>query len=321
MISAGVLREGPTVPEGPGRPAVPLEIDPDQRQVLGVAIETTGVRAVPLNLHGVPSGQALHQPATGEDLVPAAARVLQQAISQRLLGVGVSIAGFADLESRHLLMSSANPRQKSVSLEPLFAAAGELPLIVANDLQAMAVQWTMTHQATDCDTLLVFLSDGAIGAAVLIDGELNHGCITGGNELGHTRYPVQTELCYCGHVGCLERICSTAFYVAQPEGTRAATLGEAVARFNHDDPALQQIVDHLARGVSNAINLLRPHRLVLAGGFTAHAVFTNDLLDATRAGCLAALTDRVRIELWEQATVDFARAAAWLPLAQLFRGG
>ena len=55
-------------------------------------------------------------------------------------------------------------------------------------------------------------------------------CIAG-NELGHTRFFVDTEKCYCGHPGCLERIFSTDFL--QRQGAPAdVPLADQIARFD-----------------------------------------------------------------------------------------
>lgn len=320
MMGARLLREGDPVSAGRGRPAVPLEIDGDSRTVLGIAIESRRVRTSTLNLHGIRLGMTVTKAAGAHDVIDVAAQVLKQVDHAPLLGVGVTVTGFADLQARQLLLSSAAPGQPRLSLAPLFDAAGDVPLRIANDLQALALHWAMTQPGTDSqDTLLVYLRDGAMGSAYLVNGELTHGCITGGNEIGHTRYPVDTERCYCGQTGCLERICSTGFYTAQPDHhPDAATLGAAIARFQGDDPALQRIIHHLGNGITNAINLLRPHRLILASEFNSYPMFTNRLIDHVRERALPALADRVRIDLWESHGVDFAQAAASLALARVF---
>src|SRR5439155_26811353 len=144
--------------------------------------------------------------------VAAAQSLLRESINDQTLAIGVSVTGFVDPEARVTLHSSSFTGAGNASLEPLFETAGDRPIILENNMHALAAWWLLMHQAeSDEDVLLVSLNDGQIGAALLIDGRPNRGCATGANELGHTRFFVDTETCYCGHPGCLERICSTEF--------------------------------------------------------------------------------------------------------------
>ena len=72
-----------------------------------------------------------------------------------------------------------------------------------------------------------------LGSALLIDGRPNRGCVTGANELGHTRLPVETDICFCGHPGCLERIVSTEFL--RRRGVPLGSLLEHAANYSGGD--------------------------------------------------------------------------------------
>lgn len=332
LIDRGVLREGAAAANGRGRPRVPLEIDPDRRQVLGLALEPGRIGYGRLNLRGERGGKVSWQRGTAgggkrtgraaTPLIDKAVGLLSAAGSDRLAAVGVSVPGFIDLDRQVILLSSATPGQGSVSLQPLHDAADRLgvPLVVENDMHALAAQWSLTHQADQRDDiLLVSVRDGAVGAAVLVEGRPNRGCVGGGNELGHHRFLVDTEACYCGHRGCLERICSTAYL--RRTDPRAPTLAQAVARFDPADGRVHEVVGHLATGLANAVNFIRPNRVVIASPLLASPRFGRALTDRTRAGLLGVLADRVRIDLWHQPTSAFAQAAGWLALTSLYRTG
>ena len=70
------------------------------------------------------------------------------------------------------------------------------PAVLGNDMQALAARWLLTHRAEPRqDVLLVWFTDGRLGSALLVDGRPNRGSVTGGNELGHTRFPgVETDV-------------------------------------------------------------------------------------------------------------------------------
>jgi predicted NBD/HSP70 family sugar kinase len=212
-------------------------------------------------------------------------------------------------------------------------------------MHALAARWLLTHRADhQQDVLLVWIDDGRLGSAILVDGRPNRGCATGANELGHTRYFVKTERCFCGHTGCLERIVSSRFLEMrdrEPRGTAATprrndragrhggngltprSLEHRAARFEAfgGDRALDEMTNYLACGLANAVNFVRPHRLVLVSRFTRYRSFGDALFRLTRAMVLPQLVDRVRFDLWDEPGAGSAETAAWLAMAELLYGG
>jgi predicted NBD/HSP70 family sugar kinase len=228
-------------------------------------------------------------------------------------------------------------------------------------MHALAARWLLTHRADhQQDVLLVWIDDGRLGAAILINGRPNRGCATGANDLGHTRFFVQTERCFCGHTGCLERIVSSRFLelhdgngsngngngngngsngsggngsngsakVSSGVTSNAtlplvSSLAERAARFDAigHDPAIDEMTRYLACGLANAVNFVRPHQLVLVSRFTRYPAFGDALVRLTRAMVLPQLVDRVRFDLWDEPGAGSAETAAWLAMAELLYGG
>jgi predicted NBD/HSP70 family sugar kinase len=198
-------------------------------------------------------------------------------------------------------------------------------------MHALAARWLLTHQAEQYeDVLLIYFEDGQLGAALLIDGRPNRGCVTGANELGHTRLPVETEVCYCGQPGCLERICSTEFL--RRRGVPSGSLFEHASSYREDpdraggngargDKAIAEVLDYLSAGLANAVNFIRPNRLVLSSELTRYPEFLDALLRSTRTRIMGKILDRVRIDLWDQVDSHSAETASWLALASLYREG
>jgi len=63
---------------------------------------------------------------------------------------------------------------------------------------------------------------------------------------------------------------------------------------------MDEMNEYLACGLSNAVNFVRPHRLVLVSPFTRYAAFGDALVRQTRSMILPQLVDRVRIDLWDE---------------------
>jgi len=334
LLGSGIIRECPSEVAGPGRPRIPLEIDPTVRHVVGIAISPGRVEAGRLSLRcsllGRPIARSVSEPGKTVSVVQA---LLRETLSDQSLAVGLSVTGFVDPVERTILTSSSIPGQGSMSLAPVYEAIGNRPLILENNMHALAAWWLLIHQAeADEDVLLVSVRDGQLGAALLIDGRPNRGCAIGANELGHVRFFVETDTCYCGHPGCLERIVSTEFL--RRRGVASGTLLEHAARYSGEtvtgkgkgngaaaEKAVGEVLDYLSAGLANAVNFIRPNRLVLASELTRYPVFNGALLRSIRSRLLGRLLERVRIDLWDQVDGHSAETAGWLALASLYREG
>jgi predicted NBD/HSP70 family sugar kinase len=335
LLDMGILREAAPEPVGLGRPRVPLEIDTQARDVVGLALSPGQVDIARLNLRGQQLGATQSKPI-GEvsELVPIAQRLLKTGTRESTLAIGISSPGFLDPEQRAILFSSVIRSRHPLDVKGMYEAAGGRPIVLENDMHALAVRWLLTHQAEQSqDVLLVYIGDGRLGSALLIDGRPNRGCLIGANELGHTRFFVDVDRCYCGQVGCLERICSSSFL----NGTTAATgdgagganaaepvptsLFERIARYDGNDLRLETMMRFLACGLSNAVNFVRPNRLVLVSEMARYSAFNDRLLREIRAGVLFELAERVRIDVWDQPGAVSAETAGWLALAGLYQEG
>lgn len=337
LLGGGLIRECASEVAGPGRPRIPLEIDPTVRHVVGLTISPGRVEAGRLTLRGTLLGRPVSRNVADPTKTVAVAQgLLNETLTDQTLAAGVAVTGFVDPAERAILTSSSLPGHNAVSLAPLYETIGSRPLILENNMHALAAWWLLIHQAeADEDVLLVSVRDGQLGAALLIDGRPNRGCAIGANELGHVRFFVETDTCYCGHPGCLERIVSTEFL--RRRGVTHGTLLEHAARYGGGrsgngngkltraaataEKAVGEVLDYLSAGLANAVNFIRPNRLVLASELTRYPAFNSALLRSIRSRLLGRLLERVRIDLWDQVDGHSAETAGWLALASLYREG
>ncbi len=339
LALAGLLRACPPEPAaGAGRPRVPMEIDPSARHAVGLAINPGSVEVARVGLGGRlasrPVRRAVRDPAR---LVAAAADLLRGTANRQTVGVGLTVTGFVDPVDRAILFSSAQPTARRVSLTPVFDAVAPLPVTLGNDMHALAARWLFGRRAdwAGRDVLLASVADGRVGAALLVDGRPNRGCVTAGNELGHTRFFVDTAPCYCGHVGCLERIVTSDFLgrldrpndrpagrpAGRPTGRRPTLAARAAGYGRAADPALDELLRYLTCGVANVINFVRPHRAVIVDGVGGSAAFAAAVGRGVRRWLLPELAERVELEVVADPVVGSAESAAWLAVADLLAGG
>lgn len=318
LQAKGLLRVAGTEHLARGRPRTSLEIDPERRSVLGVSIQFGQVEIAELNLLGAAIGTPVQRSAqsTGE-LVRIASDLLATHIQPRAIGIGLSTRGLVDPVSHRVLLSG---KDRDVELAPIDRAAGAVPVMVENDVHAMAARWLQTRgPEADETVLLVFMEDGQLGAALLVEGHPPASAIIGAHELGHTRLRVDTPVCYCGHRGCLERICSSAF-VEQSDSPERPLLDHAL-RFDGSDARMNEMIELVGLGLANAINLLRPHRLVLASSLVGCERFIERLLQSVRAQTLEDFAGRLQIDSWDRPAAQSGETAAWLALLPLYRSG
>ena len=177
----------------------------------------------------------------------------------------------------------------------------------------------MNHgESRDEDVLVVTLEDGAVGASFLAAGRPNRGFVLGGNELGHMRLAVPTDRCYCGGVGCVERVFSTPF-LRQLSGSGTTTLATALGSAQLS-AGVRRTLDLTAQALANATIFTRPHRVVLAGSLAADAVFRTHFEQAWRAELPAIFRSYIQLEWWPiQATIS-AETAVWLAITRVIQG-
>ncbi len=318
LIEQGILRECDAKTNGRGRPRVPLEIDPTQRHVIGVALRPHGVQRGRIDLLGEPIDPPVQRDVpAGKAGVRTAAAMLGEMIGEQTLAVGLTTPGFIDVSKHQILYAASMPSGETVSLEPLYEVAGDTPIALENDAHALAAHWVLIHPDSGSeDTLIVLVGDGQLGASLLIDGKPNRGSVNGANELGHTRLPVDTPPNNTGRTGCLENICSSGFLrMLEPS---SPDLAEAVARFN----GLQRPVIELSRllglGLANAVNFTRIRRLVLVSELLRHDRFAQQLIRDVRRETLGQLDNRLKIDLWDRPASEPATTAGSLVLAHLY---
>src|SRR5438477_5248184 len=97
LLKQGIIRECPSAVAGPGRPRIPLEIDPTVRHVVGLAMSPGRIEAGRLSLRGHLLGRSLSRTITDPaKAVSAAQALLRETLDDRTLAVGLSVTGFVD---------------------------------------------------------------------------------------------------------------------------------------------------------------------------------------------------------------------------------
>lgn len=158
----------------------------------------------------------------------------------------------------------------------LEAAIG-VPLTLANDANCFAVaearMGCVPEAAPGANVVFGVILGTGTGGGLVVNGQVLAGAQGIGGEWGHMFLDNSGGYCYCGRVGCAERILagpSLEKYYANLSG-RALTMKEIVPRYRAgNDPAatatMQRWFHFFAKGISTIINVIDPDVIVLGGG-------------------------------------------------------
>jgi glucokinase len=201
-----------------------------------------------------------------------------------------------------------------VPLADLVAERLGVPCVVDNDVNNAARAELRARRPRVPRVLLLVGVGTGIGGAIAIEGRVYRGANGGAGEIGNTTVDRGGAKCWCGRRGCLNTLASGAA-IEQHLALRAGSLPDAVAR---REPrvldALEAAGQALGSGIANALNLLNPDLVVLAGGLAElpPALFLEPLERSARAEAFAPIADACRFERARAGYEAAAVGAGWL---------
>ena len=195
--------------------------------------------------------------------------------------VGFGFPGIFSLEEQRILQSPNYPELDNFELIPALSRFIEVPFWVNNDAN-MAAFGEFKCGAGQGVQSLIFLTIGTgVGSGIILDGNLWKGKCGFAGELGHVTVHPDGDMCNCGCQGCLETEASapkivknynslkkTEEEISAEEVFRRAKAGDKAAR-----QAFALAGKYLGIGLSIAINLLNPEKILLGGAVTAAGDF------------------------------------------------
>ena len=209
------------------------------------------------------------------------------------LGAGIGVPGNVDVAKGRVGEDIQNiPELKDVELGPLVAARLRLPVVVDNDVNALALGELAFGAARGARNFILLCIGTGVGGSIVLNGQIVRGASGYGGEVGHMAVEPDGRPCFCGSRGCLKTYLSGPDLAAQarealavaPLARYRALAGDDVLaiRAEHvfqaaregDAPA-QVIVERAARilgiALGNLINALNPELILLGGGVMAAA--------------------------------------------------
>ncbi|MGH3655785.1 MAG: ROK family transcriptional regulator [Micromonosporaceae bacterium] len=297
LVEAGLLREESSEPAArvPGRPRVPVSIDPGHHVVgVHVGLLWTIVGVIDLTGRIVSEVTMQHDGKTSFDVVARQAidQVKRQTRNLRgtVLGVGASTGGWVDPDSGHVIDHPVLG-WRDAPLRDTFEERLGHPVRVDNTVRAIALAESWFGAGRDVRTLLHLFVGNIVGAGVVTDGRQHRGPRSASGYLDHLPVGVRTDRkCSCGRYDCLQAVASDVALVTDARQRGILGPGEnlddlarlAAGGDRRATAALRARARHVGYALALLIEILNPERVVLGGGVADHPEYLPEVHDALR---------------------------------------
>ncbi|TXN29180.1 ROK family transcriptional regulator [Lacisediminihabitans profunda] len=330
LLSEGLLRELEHSPSQGGRPARMLGLMSTAGRAIGVKVVADHVAFVDVGIDGTVVRSA-SEPFDASastflaDLTGLLRRFVAGGGSAPLLGVGVGVPGSVDRQANGLV-DSTQMGWRQVPLGSTLQRELNLPVIVENNVNALAIAERLYGVGRLHENFLVVTIGTGIGAGIMVDGVVLRGSGGGAGEVGHIPVEVDGPLCTCGNHGCLESIIGEAALVRLGRGrgvigehSGIAALRGAADSGNAEATRIFSEAGHvLGRTLAGIVHTLDPEIVIVLGEGTAawshwsfgfEPAFRSSLIPSRRGVAVA-------VETWQDES--WAQGAAALVLATPF---
>ena len=330
LISQGLVEERSDDINGRrsvGRPQNSLYLVRDARHAIGVHIGGGIYRVAIVNLRN----EILHHAFGYFDLKTPAEVVMnciidsiEQTIEEcgicrdQLIGVGVGAPGLVNYQTG-VIGYAKNQGWQDVPVCELLTKRLDLPIVIENNVRAMALGEAFFGVGRDVSSLLFVYGRLGVAAGIVVDHQIYRGINLGAGEIGHN-FVVQEDSDDFRLSGSetLENLVSAPALVSQaeilskksPDSLLAKMLAvkndmepidKVFSAVRQGDPTaiamVEKSVQYLALSLVNAINFINPELILLGGIFAQeHDIYLPILREMAEEFAFAGLGKRVEIK-------------------------
>jgi len=234
------------------------------------------------------------------------------------------VVGFGSPGVIHPASGIIVDRTPNVRLTPDFPMRERLErmfdrrVVIDNDANCAALAEHEAGAAKGARVSITVTVGTGVGSGIIVDGRIVQGAFGGAGEIGHVPVGSEGPPCRCGVKGCAEPMASGAGLLARARET-GLVVGSAREVFESPDERaaalIERMVDHLARILGAATQVLNPDVIVVGGGVSqAGEKLFGPLRSALERYTLASHRERLKLvpaQLGEQAGVIGAGLMAW----------
>lgn len=280
LLRAGWLREAGSTSSTGGRPPTALEFDEQHAVVLAATLDTRHARVAVLDLGGQVIGEK-----SGHLVIADGPEVVLEVVADwfaellastgrdlsAVAGIGLSVPGPVEFDTGLVIRPPIMPGWDEYPIAAHLRRRFDVPVIVDNDANAMALG-EQTAGFPDCPAFVLVKVSTGIGAGVVIDDAVYRGIDGGAGDIGHIRVRDGGDArCQCGAVGCLAAVASGGALARALTGlgVPARSGADVRALLDAGQPDALRLAREAGRRVgevlATVISVLNPGVLMIAG--------------------------------------------------------
>lgn len=294
LIAANLVHETGVAPSRGGRRGTLLALNPAGGCAVGVAITSETLIVLLTDFVAQPrwQRQVALTDTDPQTVINEVEALVDEALAYNaaheaapLLGIGLATPGLVRVRDG-TLRTATNLGWRDIPFQTRWEARYGVPVRVGNEASIAALgEHYFGAGAGFSDFIYLELSTQAIGAGLFVDGRLYQGMDGYAGEVGHMVIDPAGVMCSCGRRGCweavLRQVCDlTPLREALAAGTPSSlgdparlTQADVLAAAEAGDALacryVQQVLDVVAIGLANLVNVFNPQRVILGGSLGA----------------------------------------------------
>ena len=195
---------------------------------------------------------------------------------QKLVSLGIGTPGTLDPNTQTLKNSNTTCLNGQPFLRDLKAKL-KVPIFIANDANCFALAETqmgsVKNKLPDAKVVFGVIMGTGIGGGLVVNGQVLNGRQGIAGEWGHNFLDESGGHCYCGRIGCVEKVISGKelerhFFEQTGRKEQLKNLYQAhLAGSDSEASALiNRLIHFFGKAMAPVINILDPDAIVLGGG-------------------------------------------------------
>ncbi|GAA0409458.1 sugar kinase [Acrocarpospora corrugata] len=277
LLQRGLVVEDAEGPSTGGRPPVRLRFNAAGGVVPVASLGASRTQIAVCDLSGaiLDRTEVVIDVEEGPDVVlPLVMDTWEKLLNGRapVVGVGLGVPATVEFAAGRTESARVMAGWTGVEIPPLIAARYPVPVLVDNDVNAIAMGEHRVAYAAELGDLLFVKVSTRVGAGVISNGAILRGALGAAGEIGHI--PVRDGggvLCRCGNTDCLDSVASGTAILRhlRAKGRDVHSLADVTALVRAGDAETMAVVRQAGRWlgevISGAVNLLNPAVVVLGG--------------------------------------------------------
>jgi predicted NBD/HSP70 family sugar kinase len=263
LIEHGYLVEAGEGPSSGGRPPTVLRFDHQAGVILAADLGVTHCRIAITDL----AGEQLAEHPADLEIASGADVVLPWVLdrfddllhtagvtAEQVRGVGVGLPGPVEFATGMAINPPLMPGWDRVDVPRLLRQRFDVPVLVDNDVNIMAIGEYWSDWQALADALLFVKVGTGIGAGIISNSRLHRGAQGAAGDIGHIQLEQRMDaLCRCGNYGCVEALAG------------GAALASKLREIGLEAQGSRDVVRHVRAGEMTAVRLVRDAGRMIGG--------------------------------------------------------